>query len=100
QLYDLLPGEKPPFDDVWKWTGGNPRYLEQLYRAEKPKRRTTAQSGKQCPRPPAEALPRRKQETAVCRRTWTHKAPWKTPLKPLQLNFETTPHPQGLQRGA
>ncbi|MEZ0318519.1 MAG: ATP-binding protein, partial [Pyrobaculum sp.] len=33
QLYDLLPGEKPPFDDVWKWTGGNPEALDELYRA-------------------------------------------------------------------
>ncbi|MEM3326398.1 MAG: ATP-binding protein, partial [Thermoproteus sp.] len=32
QLYDLLPGEKPPFDEVWRWTGGNPRYLELLHK--------------------------------------------------------------------
>ncbi|MEM0485019.1 MAG: ATP-binding protein [Pyrobaculum sp.] len=31
QLYDQLPGEKPPFDDVWKTTGGNPKLLGQLY---------------------------------------------------------------------
>ncbi|MEM1598879.1 MAG: ATP-binding protein [Pyrobaculum sp.] len=31
QLYDLLPGPKPPFDEVWKWIGGNPRYLDRLY---------------------------------------------------------------------
>ncbi|MEZ0318797.1 MAG: ATP-binding protein, partial [Pyrobaculum sp.] len=31
QLYDLLPGDKPPFDDVWKWTGGNPKALESVY---------------------------------------------------------------------
>ncbi|MEM1616163.1 MAG: ATP-binding protein [Pyrobaculum sp.] len=33
QLYDLLPGQKPPFDEVWKWTGGSPRYLELLYKS-------------------------------------------------------------------
>ncbi|MEM1637570.1 MAG: ATP-binding protein [Pyrobaculum sp.] len=33
RLYDLLPGEKPPFDEVWRWTGGNPRYLELLHKA-------------------------------------------------------------------
>jgi len=31
QLYDRLPGLKPPFDDVWRWTGGNPRMLRRLY---------------------------------------------------------------------
>jgi len=33
RLYELLPGEKPPFEEVWRWTGGNPMYLEKLYRA-------------------------------------------------------------------
>jgi len=33
QLYEQLPGPKPPFDEVWKWTGGNPRYLENFYKA-------------------------------------------------------------------
>jgi hypothetical protein len=23
-LYGKLPGPKPPFEDVWRWTGGNP----------------------------------------------------------------------------
>ena len=31
QLYEKLPGSKPPFDDVWRWTGGNPRMLRRLY---------------------------------------------------------------------
>ncbi|MEM1597640.1 MAG: ATP-binding protein [Pyrobaculum sp.] len=33
QLYDQLPGEKPPFDEAWRLTGGNPELLEVLYRA-------------------------------------------------------------------
>ncbi|MEM1598912.1 MAG: ATP-binding protein [Pyrobaculum sp.] len=33
QLYDAMPGPKPPFEEVWRWTGGNPRYLEELYKA-------------------------------------------------------------------
>jgi len=33
ELYKALPGPKPPFDDVWRLTGGSPRYLERLYRA-------------------------------------------------------------------
>jgi len=33
QLYNVLPDTKPPFDEVWKWTGGNPRYLENFYKA-------------------------------------------------------------------
>ncbi len=33
QLYDALPGGKPPFDDVWRLSGGNPRVLERLYRS-------------------------------------------------------------------
>ncbi len=31
QLYEKLPGPKPPFEDVWRWTGGNPRMLGRLY---------------------------------------------------------------------
>ena len=34
QLYDQLPGEKPPFEDVWKTTGGNPHLLGELYKAK------------------------------------------------------------------
>jgi len=30
-LYRLLPNPKPPLDDVWRLTGGNPRMLERLY---------------------------------------------------------------------
>jgi len=33
QLYDVLPGPKPPFDEVWKWAGGNPDALEGLLEA-------------------------------------------------------------------
>lgn len=33
QLYDQLPGEKPPFEEVWRLTGGNPRVLDRLYSA-------------------------------------------------------------------
>jgi len=33
QLYEKLPGAKPPFDDVWRWTGGNPEMLARLYKA-------------------------------------------------------------------
>jgi len=31
ELYETLPDPKPPFDEVWKWTGGNPRFLERLF---------------------------------------------------------------------
>jgi hypothetical protein len=31
RLYDKLPGPKPPFEDVWMWTGGNPSALAVLY---------------------------------------------------------------------
>jgi len=33
QLYDVLPDPKPPFDEAWKWTGGNPDVLEGLFEA-------------------------------------------------------------------
>lgn len=32
-LYDALPGGKPDFDRVWRWTGGNPWLLARLYEA-------------------------------------------------------------------
>jgi hypothetical protein len=31
QLYDRIPGPKPPFEDAWRWVGGNPRMLGKLY---------------------------------------------------------------------
>jgi hypothetical protein len=31
RLYEKLPGPKPPFEDVWRWTGGNPSVLAALY---------------------------------------------------------------------
>ncbi len=31
-LYEELPGAKPGFEQAWIWTGGNPRYLERLYK--------------------------------------------------------------------
>ena len=31
ELYDAIPGGKPPFEDVWRWAGGNPRLLAKLY---------------------------------------------------------------------
>jgi Archaeal ATPase. len=31
QLYEKVPGPKPPFNEVWKWTGGNPNALRELY---------------------------------------------------------------------
>jgi hypothetical protein len=31
QLYDKIPEPKPPFEEVWRWTGGNPRMLGRLY---------------------------------------------------------------------
>jgi energy-coupling factor transporter ATP-binding protein EcfA2 len=27
QLYERIPGPKPPFEEVWRWTGGNPDML-------------------------------------------------------------------------
>jgi len=32
ELYRMLPATKPPLEEVWKLTGGNPRYLGELYR--------------------------------------------------------------------
>ncbi len=31
QLYEKIPGPKPPFEEAWRWTGGNPNML--LYKA-------------------------------------------------------------------
>ena len=31
QLYEAIPGAKPPFEDVWRLTGGNPSVLAALY---------------------------------------------------------------------
>ncbi|MEM4754549.1 ATP-binding protein [Pyrobaculum sp.] len=31
QLYELLPGEEPPFEEAWRLTGGNPSVLAKLY---------------------------------------------------------------------
>jgi hypothetical protein len=31
QLYEKLPGPKPPFEEVWRLAGGNPRMLRRLY---------------------------------------------------------------------
>ncbi|RFA94292.1 ATP-binding protein [Pyrobaculum aerophilum] len=33
RLYEQIPGEKPAFEDVWRWTGGNPKLLGRLYEA-------------------------------------------------------------------
>jgi len=34
QLHNVLPSPKPLFEDLWKWTGGNPRILEILYKSK------------------------------------------------------------------
>ncbi|GAB6948066.1 hypothetical protein JCM16161A_21960 [Vulcanisaeta sp. JCM 16161] len=34
QLYDQIPSNKPPFEEVWKTTGGNPAMLENLYKVD------------------------------------------------------------------
>jgi len=34
ELYNKIPGAKPPFKDVWRATGGNPDVLSQLYQHE------------------------------------------------------------------
>ena len=33
ELYEKIPGPKLSFEDVWRFTGGNPRVLSQLYRS-------------------------------------------------------------------
>jgi energy-coupling factor transporter ATP-binding protein EcfA2 len=32
QLYDKISRPKPPFEEVWRWTGGNPNLLLELYK--------------------------------------------------------------------
>ena len=32
QLYEQVPEPKPDFEEAWRWTGGNPGMLAQLYR--------------------------------------------------------------------
>jgi Archaeal ATPase. len=34
ELYRKIPSSKPPFEDVWRLTGGNPGILRQLYRLD------------------------------------------------------------------
>ncbi len=34
ELYEEVPDRKMSFEDVWRITGGNPRYLDRLYRAK------------------------------------------------------------------
>jgi len=34
KLYDEVPSPKPSFEDVWRFTGGNPRMLSMLYQAK------------------------------------------------------------------
>jgi len=31
ELYNQIPGDKPDFNHIWKWTGGNPWLLARLY---------------------------------------------------------------------
>jgi len=31
QLYEKLKGPKPPFEEAWRWAGGNPNMLRRLY---------------------------------------------------------------------
>jgi len=33
KLYNTLPDPKPEFEEVWRLAGGNPRYLEEIYRS-------------------------------------------------------------------
>ena len=33
QLYEAIPGAKPPFEEAWRWTGGNPHMLLELYKS-------------------------------------------------------------------
>ena len=33
QLYDKLPSPRPPLEEAWRWTGGNPWMLARLYQA-------------------------------------------------------------------
>jgi hypothetical protein len=34
KLYNAVPGSKPPFNDVWRLTGGNPRAYSLLYQVD------------------------------------------------------------------
>jgi len=34
ELYGKIPNPKPPFEDVWRLTGGNPRMLSRLYQVD------------------------------------------------------------------
>jgi hypothetical protein len=34
EIYEKIPGRKPPFDEAWRLTGGNPRILAQLYESK------------------------------------------------------------------
>jgi hypothetical protein len=34
QLYQKIPGPKPPLEEAWKLTGGNPYILRELYRKQ------------------------------------------------------------------
>jgi hypothetical protein len=34
ELYERIPGPKPPFEEVWRLTGGNPGALSRLYQAD------------------------------------------------------------------
>ena len=33
ELYERIPGPKPGFEEAWRWTGGNPGALAELYQA-------------------------------------------------------------------
>jgi len=33
-LYEKIPGPKPPFEETWRQTGGNPNMLVELYKAD------------------------------------------------------------------
>ena len=33
ELYEKIPSPKPPFEEAWRWTGGNPSILSELYKA-------------------------------------------------------------------
>ncbi|MFB6490278.1 MAG: ATP-binding protein [Thermoproteus sp. AZ2] len=42
QLYEKVPGPKPPFEDVWKMAGGNPWMIAKLYMADRDVRRVVS----------------------------------------------------------
>jgi energy-coupling factor transporter ATP-binding protein EcfA2 len=33
QLYETIPGAKPPLEEAWRWTGGNPHMLLELHKS-------------------------------------------------------------------